>query len=320
MMDRRLVSAASLSRSSRLGCSVNCKVSHIVVSSSRPKVSLSRICCRGQGHQHAFCAYNLQQKIQNCRNRYHAVCVKMRDAASTDDGSRSSEIRSRDGGFNGASIHNSFNRLEADITEVTYSQTSLANPRFQLALIRESDIRSKLVRKLSEANQQIRQLKKEVQEKDDKMFRCRSELASMELELQVLVNIAQEIAKEGGKPGTPKINGRYIHSHLAYRLEEMQKLIFARIKDVDMVRTREVDIAYYGMAEDVRVMGSFDGWTYGEQMSPESTSMYTRFTSTIKLRPGRYEIKFLVDGEWQLSSELPMSGEGVTMNNLLIVD
>jgi hypothetical protein len=34
----------------------------------------------------------------------------------------------------------------------------------------------------------------------------------------------------------------------------------------------------------------------------------------------RYEIKFLVDGEWQLSSELPMSGEGVTMNNLLIVD
>jgi hypothetical protein len=104
---------------------------------------------------------------------------------------------------------------------------------------------------------------------------------------QVLVNIAQEIAKEGGKPGTPKINGHYIHSHLAYRLEEMQKLIFARIKDVDMVRTREVDIAYYGMAEDVRVMGSFDGWTYGEQMSPESTSMYTRFTSTIKLRPGR---------------------------------
>ncbi len=34
-------------------------------------------------------------------------------------------------------------------------------------------------------------------------------------------------------------------------------------------------------------MGSFDGWTYGEQMSPESTGMYTRFTSTVKLRPGR---------------------------------
>ncbi|CAK9198827.1 unnamed protein product [Sphagnum troendelagicum] len=276
MMDRRLVSIASLSRSSR-----------------------------GQGHQHAFSVYNLQ-KIHSCRNRYHAVCAKMRDAASTDDSSRSLQIRSRDGGFNRASNHNSFNRLEADIAE--------------LALIRESDMRSKLVRKLGEANQHIRQLKKEVQEKDNTMFRCQSELSSMELELQVLVNIAQEIAKEGGKPGTPKINGRYIHSHLAYRLEEMQKLIFARIKDVDMVQTREVDLVYYGMAEDVRVMGSFDGWTYGEQMSPESTGMYTRFTSTVKLRPGRYEIKFLVDGGWQVSSELPTLGEGVTMNNLLVVD
>ncbi len=34
----------------------------------------------------------------------------------------------------------------------------------------------------------------------------------------------------------------------------------------------------------------------------------------------RYEIKFLVDGEWQVSSELPTLGEGVTMNNLLVVD
>lgn len=37
--------------------------------------------------------------------------------------------------------------------------------------------------------------------------------------LQVLVNIAQEISRQGIKPGTRKINGRYIHSHLATRLE-----------------------------------------------------------------------------------------------------
>ena len=33
----------------------------------------------------------------------------------------------------------------------------------------------------------------------------------------------------------------------------------------------------------------------------------------------RYEIKFLVDGEWQLSPELPTVGEGSLKNNLLIV-
>ncbi len=38
---------------------------------------------------------------------------------------------------------------------------------------------------------------------------------------------------------------------------EMQKLIFARIKDVDMVRTREVDLVYYSMAEVSPLVKSF---------------------------------------------------------------
>ena len=36
---------------------------------------------------------------------------------------------------------------------------------------------------------------------------------------QVLVKLAQEVGRQGIKPGTRKINGRYIHSHLASRLE-----------------------------------------------------------------------------------------------------
>lgn len=39
--------------------------------------------------------------------------------------------------------------------------------------------------------------------------------------------------------------------------------------------------------QDVQVMGSFDGWTRGEQLSPESTGTFTKFAATIKLRPGR---------------------------------
>jgi len=35
--------------------------------------------------------------------------------------------------------------------------------------------------------------------------------------------------------------------------------------------------------QDVKVMGSFDGWTYGEQMSPEATGTMTRFTTVLKL-------------------------------------
>ncbi|GFP78840.1 hypothetical protein PHJA_000027500 [Phtheirospermum japonicum] len=67
-------------------------------------------------------------------------------------------------------------------------------------------------------------------------------------------------------------------------------------------------------------MGSFDGWSEGEHLSPEYTGPYATFSTTLMLRPGRYEIKFLVDGEWQLSTELPTVGEGLMQNNLLIVE
>ncbi|MCI30771.1 putative 5'-AMP-activated kinase-like protein, partial [Trifolium medium] len=54
-------------------------------------------------------------------------------------------------------------------------------------------------------------------------------------------------------------------------------------------------------------MGSFDGWSQGEHLSPEYTGSYTRFSTTLMLRPGRYEVKFFVDGEWHLSPELPVT-------------
>lgn len=41
---------------------------------------------------------------------------------------------------------------------------------------------------------------------------------------------------------------------------------------------------------------------------------------TIFILDLRYEIKFLVDGEWQLSPEFPTVGEGIMQNNLLVVE
>lgn len=34
----------------------------------------------------------------------------------------------------------------------------------------------------------------------------------------------------------------------------------------------------------------------------------------------RYEIKFLVDGDWRISPEFPTVGEGMMGNNLLVVE
>uniref|UniRef100_F6HSK3 AMP-activated protein kinase glycogen-binding domain-containing protein n=1 Tax=Vitis vinifera TaxID=29760 RepID=F6HSK3_VITVI len=179
--------------------------------------------------------------------------------------------------------------------------------------------RTKLIKKLSEANQQNRILKRQLYIKEDALVNFKSELAVMELEVQALVSLAEEIAKSGIPKGSRKINGKYIQSHLHSRLEAVHEKLKEQIKDVDAVQSKEVSIIWCGMAESVQVMGTFDGWSQGEHLSPEYTGSFTKFSTTLMLRPGRYEIKFLVDGEWQLSPEFPTVGEGLMENNLLIV-
>ncbi|KAH7658388.1 Immunoglobulin E-set-containing protein [Dioscorea alata] len=189
----------------------------------------------------------------------------------------------------------------------------------ELKLLLVDSERAKLIRKLSEANQYNRFLKRQLQINDTALVDIKDKLASLESELQVLVALADEIADSGVQPGTRKISGKYIHSHLVSRLEAMHEKIKNGLTAVDSVKVEEIFLYWIGMAESVQVMGSFDGWSRGEEMSPEYNGAYALFSAALKLRPGRYEIKFLVDGEWQLSPELPTVGEGLLKNNLLIV-
>ncbi|KAF7831088.1 protein PTST, chloroplastic isoform X1 [Senna tora] len=190
----------------------------------------------------------------------------------------------------------------------------------QIAALLADTERLKLTKKLSEANQQNRFLKRQLYVKEEALVNFKSELAVMELEVQALVKLSEEIAKSGIPEGSRKINGKYIQSHLISRLEAMREKLKEQIKDVDSAKSKEVHVFWVGMAESVQVMGTFDGWSQGEHLSPEYDGSFTKFSSTLMLRPGRYEIKFLVDGEWQLSPEFPTVGEGLTKNNLLVVE
>ncbi|KAL8231160.1 hypothetical protein R6Q57_000938 [Mikania cordata] len=160
--------------------------------------------------------------------------------------------------------------------------------------------RAKLLKKLSEANQYNRYLKRQLLVREDAFAQFKSELAVTELEIQALLNMAKEIASYGIPAG-------------------IQEKLKKQIKDVELAQSKEVTLFWSGMAESVQVMGSFDGWSHGEYLSAEYTGSYTRFSTSIMLRPGRYEIKFLVDGEWLLSPEYPTVGEGLMENNLLVV-
>lgn len=180
--------------------------------------------------------------------------------------------------------------------------------------------RTKLAQKLSEANQQNRFLKRQLYAKEEALASFKRELGVLELEVQALLSLTEEIAQSGIPGGSRKINGKYIQSHLFSRLKAAHDKLKEQIKDVAAVQSKEVLLSWYGVAESVQVMGSFDGWSQGEHLSPEYTGLYTRFSTTLMVRPGRYEIKFMVDGEWKLSPEFPTVGEGLMENNLLIVE
>ncbi|KAJ8539205.1 hypothetical protein K7X08_013457 [Anisodus acutangulus] len=53
-----------------------------------------------------------------------------------------------------------------------------------------------------------------VQAKDGALVHFKSEFPVIELEIQVLVKLAEEIAKSDIPVGSRRINGRYIQSHL----------------------------------------------------------------------------------------------------------
>ncbi|XP_028074825.1 protein PTST, chloroplastic isoform X2 [Camellia sinensis] len=116
------------------------------------------------------------------------------------------------------------------------------------ALIADSE-REKLIKKLSEANQQNRFLKRQLHEKEGALVNFKSELAVMEQEIQALVAMADEIAKYGIPERSRKINGKYIQSHLLSRLEAVHEKVKEQIKDVDAAESKEVSLFWCGMAE-----------------------------------------------------------------------
>lgn len=181
-------------------------------------------------------------------------------------------------------------------------------------------MRSRLNIKLSEANAYSRHLKREIQRREESLKTYKSQLSTMELELKELSSLAKDLALQGSKGALMKVNGKFVHSHLASKLEELHEVVKGQVEGVEASQLREVAVEWFGMAEDVKVMGSFDNWLYGEQMSPEGTGTNTRFTLTLKLRPGRYEVKFLVDGEWRIAPGWETVGSGLAANNLLVVE
>lgn len=56
---------------------------------------------------------------------------------------------------------------------------------------------------------------------------------------------------------------------------------------VDRLKQREIPVVWFGIAQEVRLMGDFDNWTYGFALGTEDISdgIFTKYQAVIRLTP-----------------------------------
>ncbi|XP_008807858.2 protein FLOURY ENDOSPERM 6, chloroplastic isoform X2 [Phoenix dactylifera] len=122
-----------------------------------------------------------------------------------------------------------------------------------------------------------------------------------------LRSIRAKLAVLEGKMALELIEARKI-------MEEKQKRLNAAENALHLLRT--TCIVWPNSAKEVLLAGSFDGWTSQRRMEQSSSGF---FSLHLKLYPGRYEIKFIVDGVWKIDPLRPIVHNNGHENNLLII-
>ncbi|EFJ33786.1 hypothetical protein SELMODRAFT_266879 [Selaginella moellendorffii] len=79
---------------------------------------------------------------------------------------------------------------------------------------------------------------------------------------------------------------------------------------------RFVRIVWPNAASHVLLTGSFDGWTNKIKMEKSGAGV---FVTALHLYPGRYEVKFIVDGTWRVDPCRPITYADGIENNVLMV-
>ncbi|KAK9821396.1 hypothetical protein WJX74_009247 [Apatococcus lobatus] len=107
---------------------------------------------------------------------------------------------------------------------------------------------------------------------------------------------------------------------LAERIASMQQVLQDQAESIHEQVVRSVPVAWYGVASNVQLKGSFDAWTQGITLSAEDIgdSVFTKFQASLQLLPGDYRVKFLVDGEWRLASDWPTAIDSEGSENLVL--
>mmetsp|Transcript_37834 Transcript_37834/g.89833 ORF Transcript_37834/g.89833 Transcript_37834/m.89833 type:complete len:306 (+) Transcript_37834:200-1117(+) len=181
--------------------------------------------------------------------------------------------------------------------------------------------RNRMSQGLSRANKYIGVLEEKVEERDGRIAALKEEIAAIGTEAcnilrmseSALATVQFSVDKQASVDAVEK---------LVQRIRLMQQATEAHVEALDDWVVRDVPIEFSGVAAEVRVMGDFDGWTNGQLLSANSfdDSVHQTFTTTLRLAPGTYRVKFIVDGQWRTADGWPTATcENGTEENVLIV-
>lgn len=112
-----------------------------------------------------------------------------------------------------------------------------------------------------------------------------------------------------------------LEGKMALAVNNAQKIVDVKQKQIDRARKalqllRTTCIVWPNSASEVFLAGSFDGWATQRKMEKSRTGIFSLY---LKLYPGRYEIKFIVDGTWKIDPLRPIVNNNGYENNILIV-
>lgn len=181
--------------------------------------------------------------------------------------------------------------------------------------------RNRLSTKLSAANKQIRQLQKAAESHSGEVGVLNDSLQKIMGELLTLSRIA-DTAAVSARFGADRQQTADKMKVLQDRMGLLRQVVQGEAQKLDKLTQRKIPVVWFGIAQEVRLMGDFDNWTSGFALRAEQLGdgTFTKFEVVLRLVPGTYQVKFVIDGEWRPAPDWPTVQTEHGTNNVLTVE
>ncbi|KAJ4916547.1 5'-AMP-activated protein kinase-related [Raphanus sativus] len=112
-----------------------------------------------------------------------------------------------------------------------------------------------------------------------------------------------------------------LEGKMSMAIIDAQRIVREKQRKIDHARRalrllRTASIVWPNSASEVLLTGSFDGWSTQRKMKKAQNGV---FSLSLKLYPGKYQVKFIVDGQWKVDPLRPIVTCDGHENNLLII-